>query len=87
MDEEKIKQLEDYFSSLKKGDIIRYPAPHDKDKTEHLLFYEVLNGKIRGQKLGPYGLSLMYLEDIAVEDIEVANFKRIGAVLKKKSKK
>jgi len=56
IDEEKIKQLEDYFSSQKGGVIIEYPFEGDINEPKYLFLSEIVNGKIRGQLLGPYGL-------------------------------
>ena len=89
MDEEKVKQLEDYLSSLelKDGVIIQYSFEGDINKPKYLLLCEVENGKVRGQKLGPYGLDTTSLKDIAEKGFKIANFKGIEKVLKKKSKK
>ncbi len=87
MDKKDIKQLEDYLSSLKGEVIIEYSFEGDINEPKYLFLYEVENGKVRGQKLGPYGLDTTSLKDIAEKDFKIANFKRIDEVLKKKSKK
>ena len=87
MDEKDIKQLEDYLSSLKGVAIIQYSFKGDINEPKYLLLSEVENGKITGQKLGPYGLDTTFLRDIAKKGFRIANFKTIDEVLKKKSKK
>lgn len=90
MDEEKVKQLEDYFSllELKDGVIIQYSFEGDINPPKYLLLRVVENGNIRGQRLGPHGLlDTTSLKDIAKKGFKIANFKGIDEVLKKKSKK
>jgi len=87
MDEKKIKQLEDYFSSLKNEFIIKYPSPHDNEKPQYLIVVKVENGKVRGQISGPYGPAIIPLDYLIEKGFEIANFKGIKKVLKKKSKK
>lgn len=52
MDEKKIKQLEDYFSSRKNEFIIKYPSPHDNEKPQYLIVFKVENGRLIGQRVG-----------------------------------
>jgi len=87
MDEKKIKQLEDYFSSLEGVVIIQYSFEGDINPPKYLLLRVVENGNIRGQKLGPCGLDTTSLKDIAKEGFKIAKFRGIEEVLKKKNKK
>lgn len=82
MDEEKVKQLEDYLSSLKGGVMLEYSFEGDINKPKLLLLYRAKNGKITGQKMGPHGLDTTSLRDIAEEGLKIAIFKSIDDVLK-----
>ena len=87
MDKKDIEQLEDYFSSLKDEVIIQYSFEGDMNKPKYLLLRKIGNGKVRGQRLGPYGLDTTSLRDIAKKGFKIASFKTIDEVLKEKSKK
>ena len=84
MDEKDIKRAEDYLS-LKKRVMIKYSLGDGKSR--YAILVKTGHRKIIVQQLGDYGRTIIELEDIAKEDLEIANFEEIGEFLKKKSKK
>ncbi len=82
MNDEEIKQLEDYLSSLKREVIIKCSTSFD-NKSYYLLLSKAEKGKIRGQILGPYGATIISLDILAEEGFEIANFKELEEILKK----